>query len=85
MPVYQDMEFLFEGTKVQYVEGGVGKPILLLHGSAPGASTISNRRTILDSLAKDYHVFAMDLIGFGLSLSGALALKRAAADKRVTR
>ncbi len=32
MPVYQDKEFLFEGTKVHYVEGGAGEPILLLHG-----------------------------------------------------
>jgi len=121
MPVYQSREFRFEGTSVHYVEGGAGKPILLLHGSGPGASTIGNWRTILEPLAEDYHVFAMDLIGFGLSgrlkeppffdvarwlrqaqamldemgaaeagvvghsLSGALALKLAAADTRVTR
>jgi 2-hydroxymuconate-semialdehyde hydrolase len=83
--------------------------------------TIGNWRTVLEPLAENYHVFAMDLIGFGFSgrlteppffdvsrwlrqaqamldeirvpelgvvghsLSGALALKLAAADQRVTR
>lgn len=59
--------FSFEGSKVHYIEGGVGFPILMIHGSGPGVSTMGNWRSVLDPLAQRFHVFAMDLIGFGLS------------------
>ena len=114
-------DFMFEEMPVHYLEGGSGKPLLLIHGSGPGASTIGNWRRVLEPLAARYHVFAMDLIGFGRSgrkastpffdfdlwfrqcrallnqmpgddigvvghsISGALALKLAAAESRITR
>lgn len=95
-------------------------PLLLLHGSGPGASTIGNWARVLPPLTERFQVFAADLIGFGLSsrkkdapyfdlplwegqcrflldhigsqqigvighsLSGVLALKLAAQDKRVS-
>jgi 2-hydroxymuconate-semialdehyde hydrolase len=113
--------FTFEDIPVHYLEGGAGFPLLLIHGSGPGASTIGNWRTILEPLAERYHVFAMDLIGFGRSgrlskppyfdmalwqrqaeamialmpgaeigllghsISGALALRLAAAQPRIAR
>jgi 2-hydroxymuconate-semialdehyde hydrolase len=52
---------------VHYLEGGTGYPLLLIHGSGPGASTIGNWRRVLDPLARHFHVHAMDLIGFGQS------------------
>ncbi len=67
MPAYQERDFQFETTNVHYLEGGSGFPLLLLHGSGPGASTIGNWRLILEPLAERFHVFAMDLIGFGRS------------------
>ncbi len=109
----------FEGLPVTYWEGGVGDPLLMLHGSGPGASTEGNWRLVLDRLAEDFHVIAPDLIGFGRSgrklappyfdmplwqrqarfmldmfgdqpvnvighsLSGPIALRTAAADRRV--
>ncbi len=118
---YAARSFTFEGIPVHYMEGGSGFPLLLIHGSGPGASSIGNWRTILDPLAAKYHVFAMDLIGFGLSgrraeppyfdmalwqrqaeamlgimpgaeiglvghsISGALALRLAAAQPRIAR
>ena len=57
----------FEGMRVHYWEGGAGKPLLMLHGSGPGASTQGNWRLVLEKLASRYHVIAADLIGFGLS------------------
>ena len=58
--------FDFEGLNAHYIEAGQGGyPLLLIHGSGPGASTIGNWRKILGPLAANYHVFAMDLIGFG--------------------
>jgi 2-hydroxymuconate-semialdehyde hydrolase len=121
MTAYTPKQFIFEGVPVHYLECGSGFPVLLIHGSGPGASTIGNWRTILEPLGETYHVFAMDLIGFGLSgrlskppyfdmalwqrqaaamiammpgeaigvighsVSGALALRLAAADPRITR
>jgi 2-hydroxymuconate-semialdehyde hydrolase len=64
---YQDKSFSLDGVPVHYIEAGAGFPLLLIHGSGPGASTIGNWRLILEPLAERYHVFAMDLIGFGRS------------------
>jgi 2-hydroxymuconate-semialdehyde hydrolase len=121
MTAYTAKNFTFEGIPVHYLEGGRGFALLLIHGSGPGASTIGNWRTILEPLAANFHVFAMDLIGFGLSgrkseppyldmqlwqrqaealiammpagevgvlghsISGALALRLAAGEPRITR
>lgn len=57
----------FEGIDVHCWRGGAGYPILLLHGSGPGASSEGNWRLVLDRLAERHHVVAMDLIGFGRS------------------
>ena len=65
---YVERSFDFEGMEARYIEGGEGGyPLLLIHGSGPGASTIGNWRKILGPLAERFHVFAMDLIGFGTS------------------
>jgi len=62
-----EKETEFEGIPVTYFEGGEGRPLLLLHGSGPGASTFGNWRLVLDQLAQRFHVIAPDLIGFGKS------------------
>jgi 2-hydroxymuconate-semialdehyde hydrolase len=56
-----------DGIRVHLWEGGQGFPLLLLHGSGPGAGTIGNWRLILEPLAARYSVLACDLIGFGQS------------------
>lgn len=61
------IETEFEGHKVVYWTGGSGQPLLLLHGSGPGASTAGNWRLVLDRLCESFTVFAVDLIGFGES------------------
>lgn len=57
----------FEGMRVGYYHAGKGKPLLLIHGSGPGASSLGNWSRVLEPLALDHEVFAMDLIGFGIS------------------
>jgi len=57
----------FEGTPVRYWEGGEGQPLLMLHGSGPGASSHGNWRLVIDELTRHFHVIAGDLIGFGES------------------
>ena len=68
MSKYSKHGFNFEGVPVAYIRGGgKGFPILMIHGSGPGASTQGNWRLVLDPLADRYQIYAMDLIGFGES------------------
>jgi 2-hydroxymuconate-semialdehyde hydrolase len=64
---YVDKSLSIDGLRAHYVEAGRGYPLLLIHGSGPGASTIGNWRRVLEPLAQHFHVHAMDLIGFGRS------------------
>jgi 2-hydroxymuconate-semialdehyde hydrolase len=64
---FVDKSFDLNGVRVHYQEGGTGLPLLMIHGSGPGASSLGNWRPVLQPLAEHFHVFAMDLIGFGLS------------------
>ena len=65
---YAERSFDVQGLRSSFIEDGEGgSPLLMIHGSGPGASTVGNWRKILDPLAAKHHVFAMDLIGFGAS------------------
>lgn len=63
----QEQHFEFEGIPVAYYHAGKGLPLMLIHGSGPGASSLGNWRTVLEPLAERFEVFAMDLVGFGKS------------------
>lgn len=56
-----------DGTHVHYNEAGNGHPLLLLHGSGPGATGWSNFSPNIARLAEDFRVFALDLPGWGMS------------------
>ncbi|MER2107023.1 MAG: alpha/beta hydrolase [Solibacillus sp.] len=48
-------------------EGGAGnsEAVILIHGSGPGANAKANWQYVLEDYAKDFHVVALDLVGFG--------------------
>jgi pimeloyl-ACP methyl ester carboxylesterase len=50
--------------KLHYLEAGRGAPVVLLHGLGGDGSRWKNN---VESLAKDFHIFALDQIGFGQS------------------
>jgi 2-hydroxy-6-oxonona-2,4-dienedioate hydrolase len=52
------------GFKLHYLEAGRGAPIVLLHGLGGDGS---RWRPNIEPLARDFHVFALDQIGFGKS------------------
>src|SRR5262249_25534264 len=60
-------EFSFEDSTVFYADGGAGLPALLLQGVGPGSSSLGSYRLVLGHLVQRFHVYAMDLIGFGRS------------------
>ena len=65
-----DHSFEFRGIPVHHLALGPasGAPLLLLHGSGAGASSVGNWRKVLEPLASaGFHVHAMDLVGFGRS------------------
>jgi 2-hydroxy-6-oxonona-2,4-dienedioate hydrolase len=52
------------GFKLHYLEAGRGAPVVLLHGLGGDGSRWAPN---IDPLARDFHVFALDQIGFGQS------------------
>lgn len=62
-----ELDLDFEGMNVHCWEGGSGFPVVMIHGSGPGASTMGNWRNVLDPMAERYRIIACDMIGFGLS------------------
>ena len=57
-------EVILNGIKAYYEESGEGEPICLLHGFS--ASSYAWRK-VVPILSKDFHVYALDLKGFGKS------------------
>src|SRR5262245_11231896 len=52
------------GFKLHYLEAGRGAPVVLLHGLGGDGSRWARS---IEPLARDFHVFAVDQIGFGQS------------------
>lgn len=53
------------GIRTHFVEAGSGDPIVLVHGAGPGAFGWAGWRQTIPVLAKHFHVYAIDTLGFG--------------------
>ncbi|MEU6606386.1 alpha/beta hydrolase [Streptomyces shenzhenensis] len=53
--------------RVHYVEAGAGHPVVLLHGSGPGATGTTNFAPNIGPLAEKFRVIAVDMPGWGES------------------
>jgi pimeloyl-ACP methyl ester carboxylesterase len=54
------------GLKTNYLEAGSGdQHVVLVHGSGPGVTAYANWRLVMPELAKQFHVVAPDMVGFG--------------------
>ena len=62
-----ERDIKFEEYNIHMWEGGKGFPILMLHGSGPGAGSMANWHYVIEPLTECYRVVAADLIGFGKS------------------
>jgi pimeloyl-ACP methyl ester carboxylesterase len=60
------MYFHANGIRLRYIQEGAGEPILLLHGRGGSISTWI-ATGVVENLAKDYRVIALDLRGHGKS------------------
>src|ERR1700748_307967 len=64
---FEEMQASIDGIHFSYLKGGEGFPVLMIHGSGPGASTVGNWAKVLQPLSSFCTTYAMDLIGFGRS------------------
>ncbi|MBF4162724.1 alpha/beta fold hydrolase [Nocardioides acrostichi] len=53
--------------RMHYYEAGEGHPVILLHGSGPGATGWSNFRPNIEPLSQHFHVYSVDMPGWGES------------------
>ena len=52
--------------KIRYTKKGTGTPLLLLHDLTVGSSAYEFHK-VIDALAENHEVYALDFLGFGLS------------------
>lgn len=65
-PVPDEERWLSSKGEIAYRSLGHGRPLLLVHSMLPGTSS-AEWGQVLDRLAESYHVYAIDLPGFGHS------------------
>ncbi len=65
MANYERRTIYVGDTKTQFIEGGTGPALVLLHGGEFGASAEITWRHNIDELAKQFHVLAPDMLGWG--------------------
>ena len=58
--------YRWNGYDLAYTVAGEGEPLLLVHGIYAGASSFEFRKNF-DELSQDFRVYALDLLGCGLS------------------
>jgi pimeloyl-ACP methyl ester carboxylesterase len=58
---------LVDGLVTGYLEAGQGDPVILLHGGEFGVNAEIAWENNIAALAKDHHVFALEMLGFGES------------------
>jgi len=63
----EDKFFDANGVKIRYVEAGRGDPVILIHGFTSSVDANWRASGMLDALAKDFHVVALDCRGHGKS------------------
>lgn len=56
-----------DNLETHYLEAGSGEPLVLLHGGEFGGSSVLGWERNIAELAKHYHVFAPDWLGYGQS------------------
>lgn len=61
-----DKTYEWRFGKIRYTKEGTGTPILLIHNETPGSSLYEFHK-ISHLLANDHEVYAIDLLGYGLS------------------
>ena len=67
MAAFEDRHILVDGMRTHYLEAGHGFPVVLLHSGEFGACAELSWEFTIAALARYFHVFAPDWLGFGES------------------
>jgi pimeloyl-ACP methyl ester carboxylesterase len=67
VPRYQHRTIEVNGIETHYLEAGEGFPLVLVHSGEFGASAELSWRFNIPRLAEHFHVYAPDMVGFGLT------------------
>jgi pimeloyl-ACP methyl ester carboxylesterase len=62
-----DTFFESRGVKIRYVDVGRGEPVVLIHGFSSSLDANWRQTKVIDTLAKDFRVVALDVRGHGKS------------------
>jgi len=62
-----DKFFDSSGVRIRYVDEGRGEPVILIHGFASSLDANWGRTKVIETLAKDFRVVALDVRGHGQS------------------
>jgi pimeloyl-ACP methyl ester carboxylesterase len=63
----QDKFFTSDGVRIRYIDQGAGTPVVLVHGLTANVELNWMETGIMQSLAKEYRVIALDCRGHGKS------------------
>ena len=56
-----------DGVRTHYIEAGEGETLLLVHGGGLASSAEVNYGDVIGPLSKNFHVLAVDIVGYGLT------------------
>ena len=63
----EDEYFDSKGVKIRYIDVGRGEPVVLIHGFSSSLDANWGQTKVIDALAKDFRVVALDVRGHGKS------------------
>ena len=63
--MFQSKYVMVGNIRTHYLEAGEGEPLMLLHRGEYGASAVNSWEYNIEALSKHFHVYALDMVGFG--------------------
>jgi len=64
---WQDRTIDVDGVRAHYLEAGEGETLLLIHGGLVWCCAELTYGAVIGPLSRDFHVVAVDVVGFGLT------------------
>ena len=64
---WQDRTIEVDGVRAHYLEAGEGETLLLIHGGLVWCCAELTYGAVIGPLSRDFHVVAVDVVGFGLT------------------
>ena len=63
--MFQSKYVMVGNIRTHYLEAGEGEPLILIHSGEYGGSAENSWEYNIEALSKHFHVYALDMVGFG--------------------